>query len=1038
MKQYRLANIITGWIVFAIAGFVYLSTIEPTASFWDCGEFIASAFKLEVGHPPGAPFFMLVARLFTLMAGKDVTRVAVMVNAMSALASAFTILFLFWSITHLARKILIQDGSYTTAGIIAVIGSGIVGSLAYTFSDTFWFSAVEGEVYATSSLFTAIVFWAILKWENSYGEPHANRWLIFIAYLMGLSIGVHLLNLLAIPAIVLVYYFKTHEISGWGVVRALAVSALILGGIMYVIIPGVVKIGSLFELLFVNTFGLPYNTGILFYALMLIGLIVWGLVHSLRHQKVVLNTVILALTVILVGYSSYATLVIRSSAQTPMDQNDPEDLFSLIYYLNREQYGDRPLLRGQYFNAQALRSKPGSPSYYKADGRYVANNFRIKYVYDEDYMTLFPRMWSDDNASGHIDSYLEWGGMEEKDLYQPYKDENGNIVRDSNGNIQYDRSSPRKSPNMAQNLRFFWRYQLGHMYFRYFMWNFSGRQNDIQKQYSTDIDKGNWISGIRFIDEMRLGNQKALPDSQLNNKARNRYYMLPLLLGLAGLYYQYRKHRKDFLVTLVLFFMTGIAIVIYLNQSPLQPRERDYAYAGSFYAFAIWVGLGVLALYDLLKKIIPSVSAAGASTLISLLAAPALMGAENWDDHDRSGRYMARDFAYNYLNSCDNNAILFTNGDNDTFPLWYAQEVEGIRTDVRVVNLSYLAADWYIEQMHRKVYDSDPLPLSLTPDKYRSGSRDVVYLVDRISNYTQLSELIEFVASDDPRTKQLAEVAQSVDYMPTRRFILPVDTALVLSNGTVSPSRADKVLPELRWAISSDRGYLFKNNLIVLDLLSTNRWKRPIYFAITVSDDNYLDMEQFFEMCGLAYRVVPLQAAASIFGQSGVNTDVMFENLVNKFKWGGVNQPGVYLDENVTRMLGNFRSGFARLALKLIEENKQDSARITLDKCLEVIPDEAVPYDVYNVLMVDAYYQLGDTAKANEIASKIKENVYSEMDYFVSLGSKYMNYLLYEKRLAFYTLSEIRNLAISYGQPDLQAEMGEKIDQYASLLNVTL
>ncbi len=1038
MKNYRLVNIVTGWITFVIAAFVYLSTIEPTASFWDCGEFISSAFKLEVGHPPGAPFFMILGRFFTLFAGNDVTMVARMVNSMSALFSAATILFLFWTITHLARKIIVNGNEMTTGNMVAIIGSGLIGSLAYTFSDTFWFSAVEGEVYASSSFFTALVFWAILKWENCADEKYANRWLIFIAYMMGLSIGVHLLNLLAIPAIVLVYYYRKYPVTRFGIWKALALSALILAGIMYVIIPGAVRLAAIFELLFVNTFGLPYNSGVLFYALLLIGLIIFGLYITAKNKKVILNTALLVVTVILIGYSSYAMLVIRSNADTPMDQNDPEDLFSLLYYLNREQYGDRPLLSGQYFNTPVLSTKEGKPSYYKQGGKYVKNNWRIKYVYDKKYTTVFPRMWSSDNEGGHVDAYIQWARLKESDLFMPRVNQEGRPMRDSEGKIVYDRSRPKKSPGFSDNLVFFWRYQVMHMYFRYFMWNFAGRQNDIQGNFKTEINKGNWISGIPFIDSARLGNQDKLTDAMKANKARNRYYMLPLLLGLIGLVYQYRKKRNDFWVTMTLFIMTGIAIVVYLNQSPLQPRERDYAYAGSFYAFAIWIGLGVLFIYDWLKKITPATSGAVIATVISFLAVPFIMATENWDDHDRSGRYAARDFAYNYLNSCAPNAVIFTNGDNDTFPLWYAQEVEGIRTDVRVMNLSYLSADWYIEQMHRKAYESDPIPLSLTPDKYRSGKRDVIYVVDRLRDFTNLKDVINFVASDDPRTKQLPEVPQNLDYIPSRKFFIPVDTAKVLRNGTVARGREGDVLSRLTWELEPGRSYITKNHLMIMDLLATNNWERPVYYAITVSEDNYLNLGNYFQMEGLAYRIVPYTSDGDMFSRSGINSDVMFENMVNKFRWGGVQNPDIYLDENITRMLGNFRNSFARLAMQLIKENKPDSARKTLDKCIEIIPDEVVPYNIYNLLVMQGYYHLGDTAKANAIGDRIKSNVYQDMDYFLSLGSKFDNMLIYEKRVAFYTLDEIRRMAVEFNQTELAIEMEDKLQQYATSLRIPM
>jgi hypothetical protein len=570
------------------------------------------------------------------------------------------------------------------------------------------------------------------------------------------------------------------------------------------------------------------------------------------------------------------------------------------------------------------------------------------------------------------------------------------------------------------------------------MWNFAGRQNDIQSTHKTEINKGNWITGIPFIDNMRLGNQSKLPASMRNNKARNRYFMLPLLLGLAGLYFQYNNHRNDFRVTMMLFIMTGLAIVVYLNQSPMQPRERDYAYAGSFYAFAIWIGLGVFALYDLLKRIVPKSSGAILATLISLVAVPAVLAKENWNDHDRSGRYVARDFAYNYLNSCAKNAIIFTNGDNDTFPLWYAQEVEGIRTDVRVMNLSYLGADWYIQQMQRKAYDSDPVPFSMTLDKYRSGKRDIVYVLDRVKGYADLRQVIDFVASDDPRTKQLPDITQKIDFIPTRRFILPVDTTMVLKNGTVSRSNAAKLQPEMKWELGPERNYITKNHLMILDLLANNNWERPIYYAITVSEDNYLNLDNYFQMEGMAYRIVPFASPGDMFGRGGMNTDIMFNNMVNKFRWGGVENPNLYLDENVLRMLGNFRSSFARLALQLISEHKPDSARKALEKCLEVIPDKVVPFNVYNILLVEAYYQLGDFDKANQIVAGIKSNVYQDMDYFINLGRKYTTYLMYEKRVAFYTIDELRRMATTYNQTELKTEMEKKLQEYANALNIAM
>jgi len=1036
MIKYTLINNITGWVIFLVASFVYLSTIEPTASFWDCGEFISSAFKLEVGHPPGAPFFMIMARFFTLFAGNNVENVAKMVNSMSALASAATILFLFWTITHLAKKIIIKNDEYSNASIIAIMGAGVVGALAYTFSDTFWFSAVEGEVYASSSLFTALVFWAILKWENIADEPYANRWLVLIAYLMGLSIGVHLLNLLAIPAIVLVYYFRKYEVTRNGAIKALLAGALILGAVMYLIIPGLIKVAAFFELMFVNTFGLPYASGIIFYALLLLSLIGWGVYYTHKKGKVVLNTAILFIAVIIIGYSSYAMIVIRSSADPPMDQNDPDNLFSLLYYLNREQYGDRPLIYGQYFNAPVESTKEGKAYIIPRNGKYEKASRRLKYIFNNKFTTLFPRMWSSEEE--HIKSYIEWARLKERDLYEAARDQQGNIVRDRQGNIVFDHNKPKKSPTFGQNLKFFFRYQLGHMYFRYFMWNFAGRQNDIQCHSKFEITKGNWISGIRFLDEFRLGNQKELPKQLLNNKARNRYFMLPLLLGLIGLFYHYSNHRKDFWVVMVLFVMTGIAIVVYLNQYPNQPRERDYAYAGSFYAFAIWIGLGVLAVHEGLKKIIPASFSSTVASLLCLAAVPVLMGFQNWDDHDRSGRYMARDFAYNYLNSCAPNAILFTNGDNDTFPLWYAQEVEGIRTDVRVVNLSYLGADWYIEQMQRRAYESSPLPISLTRDKYETGNRDITYIVDRFSEPKNIKDVLDWIASDDPRTKTLPNINEKIDYIPTPKFIIPVDSAKVLANGTVNRELADKIEKEMIWELPQSKRYLTKNHLIIFDMLATNQWERPIYYAITVSSDNYLNLDKYFQVHGLAFRIIPVKSEDNIYGRGGIDTRIMFDNYVNKFKWGGIENRDVYLDENVSGMYTNFRNNFGRLAMSLISENKKDSAKIVLDECLKILPDSKVPFNAYCLPIIEGYLKIGDTLSAQSVIKTLKENVYDELNYYSSLGDRYSNYLMYEKQLAFYVLDEIRRQAYYYKMNDLFAEIQEKMQQYAMALKLQL
>ncbi len=988
MKQYNRLNIIFGWLAFAVSAFVYISTIEPIASFWDCGEFIATAYKLLVGHPPGAPFFMIMGRFFSLFAS-DPTKVAPLINTMSALASAFTIMFLFWTITHLARKIMIrpsdsvENDGYETWKIWAIMGAGLVGAFAYIFSDTFWFSAVEGEVYAMSSLFTAVVFWAILKWENVADKPHANKWIILIAYLMGVSIGVHLLNLLAIPAIVMVYYFKKVEVNRKNTIKALAISAVILGGILYGIIPGLVKVASWFELLFVNGFGMPYNSGVIVYAVLLIGGLIYGILWTHRHGKVILNTILLAVTVIIIGYSSFAMVVIRSYADPPMDQNSPEDVFSLMYYLNREQYGDRPLIVGQYYNSpidrRAMDREKGNPVYIKKNGKYVVSQYKPKYIFDSRSTTIFPRMYSREQR--HIDQYKKWTNLKGRKMR----------VTDENG-----QSKVITLPTFWENLKFFWEYQVKYMYFRYFMWNFSGRQNDLQG--NGEIDRGNWITGIPFIDNSMYGDQDLLPDSLKNNKAHNKYYLLPLLLGLIGMFYQYNANKDPktgkvdnagkhgFWIVMLLFFFTGLAIVLYLNQTPLQPRERDYAYAGSFYAFAIWIGLGVLGLVEALRKVAPGKVSAVVATLTSLVLVPGIMAKENWDDHDRSGRYVAHDLAWDYLMSCQKDAILFTNGDNDTFPLWNIQEVEGVRTDVRVCNLSYLQTDWYIDQMKRKAYDSDPLPISMKHDQYLDGTRDVVYIIPRPqfkNKRINLKDAIQFVASDNPKTKEIPQYPGRIDYLPANKFYVPVDSLKVLQKGYVAPEDAHLIDSTVN--IDINKNMILKNQLMIYDILATNDWNRPIYFAVTVGSDNYAGLQNYFQLEGFAYQVVPIRAESNGMEYGRVATGKMYDNVMNKFKWGGFNDPNVYLDENHRRMATNIRNNLTRLANALLDKGEKEKAINVLNKLMEELPPAQVPHDQFSIFLAEAYYKAGENDRGDSIMRDVAKEFLQELTFYTSL-----------------------------------------------------
>lgn len=1011
MKSFKQLNVLTGWIIFIIAATVYLMTMESSASFWDCSERITAAYKLEVPHPPGAPFFMLLGNFFTKFAA-DPSNVAVAMNTMSALASAFTILFLFWSITHLSRRLLIGTSEeITLAQKIAIIGSGAIGALAYTFTDSFWFISVEAEAYATSSLFTALVFWAILKWENIAHKPHSNRWLVLIAYIMGLSIGVHLLNLLTIPAIVFVYYFKKHRVTRWGIVGALAVSVALLGGIMYVIIPGIVTLASKFELLFVNTFKMPFNSGVLIFIITIAGLLAYGLWVTMKKKRVLLHTLILGVTVITIGYSSYVTLVIRANANPPMNQNNPSSVFSLLHYLNREQYGTRPLVTGQYYNAPVVDSHDKF-TYLKKNGRYEKTYLRTEYEFDQRFTTIFPRMWS--WQEDHIDVYKKWANVK------------GRPIRMNNSMGEQE---VRRVPTFGENLKFFFSYQIGHMYWRYFMWNFVGRQNDIQGH--GDIMNGNWITGIKGLDAVRLGNQDELTPEMKNHPARNTYYMLPLILGLLGLVYQAMRDQKNFWVVTLLFVLTGMAIVVYLNQTPLQPRERDYSYVGSFYAFSIWIGLGVLALYEFFRKYSKGVIAAAGAILISL-PVPSLLASENWDDHDRSGRYVARDFAYNYLNTCDENAIIFTNGDNDTFPLWYAQEVEGIRTDVRIANLSLLGTDWYTEQMKWKANKSEPLPISMEFDKFVQGTRDLVYVVDRINEPVELKKLMDFVGSDKAETRHRGQNGEMIDYLPSKQIKITVDKEKVLANGIVKAEDAHLIVDEMVWTIEKD--YIQKNEMMILEILANNNWERPIYFVSTGGDSD-VGLSNYLQHEGFAYKLVPIRTEPTDYLSIGrVDVDNLYNNYMNKFKWGGIDKPDVMVDHNVQRttLVLRLRNNFNRLASELLAINRVDSAVAVLDRIVELLPQEKFPYDFFTIGLIETYYQANETEKANELLGNYAQASLDNLKYFYSLDKDLRNLVRYDTELNLQIVQELLAVAERFGQEEVKNKLEPEFNNYLS------
>ena len=1057
MKQYKLVNNVLGWLTFFVAAFVYCSTIEPTASFWDCPEFITTGYKLEVGHPPGAPFFMLTANLFSQFAS-DPSQVARMVNTMSALLSATTILFLFWSITHLARKLILKDWSEMTLGkLIAIQASGLVGALIYTFSDTFWFSAVEGEVYAYSSAFTAIVFWLILKWEDHADEPHSDRWLVLIAYMTGLSIGVHLLNLLCLPAIVLVYcYRRFPHIELKGSLLALVGSFVLVAAVLYGVVPGIITVAGWFELLFVNTLGCPFNTGEIIYIVLLVAIVIWAIYESyvdksfkrqnisfvlavgmlgipfrgmtwgagllglvilvalyfgLNYRKKIgkdlvpvvtarfKNTALLCMLMLMIGYSSYAVIVIRSAANPPMDQNSPEDVFTLGSYLSRDQYGDSPLLYGQAYTSQVAydvdgnmcvpKHKEGAAIWQRKEkasegekDSYFVVSHKDKLIYAQNM--VFPRM----HSSAHAGAYENcMGGIE------------GNQV-------PYDRCGEPvmvKMPTQMENIRFFLSYQCNFMYWRYFMWNFAGRQNDIQG--NGEPEHGNWITGISFIDDWMLGDQSKMPAELKANKGHNVFYCLPLLLGLIGLFWQaWRGQRgiRQFWVVFFLFFMTGLAIVLYLNQTPQQPRERDYAYAGSFYAYAIWCGLGVLAIYDMLKKKLKGndVAVAGVVGVVCLLV-PIQMASQTWDDHDRSGRYTCRDFGQNYLMTLQDkgNPIIFTNGDNDTFPLWYNQETEGVRTDARVCNLSYLQTDWYIDQMKRPAYDSPSVPITWPRIDFCSGTNDYIEVRPAMKQqlldfYREYPKEARAAFGDEPfEVKNIMKYwVRSKDndthVIPTDTLYITIDKEAVRRSGMMM---ASDTIPDRMVISLAGKRAIYKNDMMMLEMLAQCNWERPLYVATTVGSDNYMNLGDNFVQEGLAYRITPFNTKAP--GAKNFDTEKVYNNVMNRFKWGGLDKPGLYIDETVMRMCYTHRHLLAQLAMQLIAEGQNAKAEKVLRKAEKVLPEYNVPYTFMSGAadMARAYALIGKKADAARILNKVWADAKSYADYYLQLtGSRFM------------------------------------------------
>ena len=1068
-----------GWLVFAVAAVVYCLTIESSASFWDCPEFITTGYKLEVGHPPGAPFFMLTANLFSQLAS-DPSQVAYMVNVMSALLSAGCILFLFWSITHLTRRLICgNSNSVKTGQVVTIIGAGLVGALAYTFSDTFWYSAVEGEVYAYSSFFTAVVFWFILKWEEEADSVRSDRWLILIAYMMGLSVGVHLLNLLCIPAIVLIYYYKKNPNAGWkGSIVALAVSAALVAAILYGVVPGIVKVGGWFELFFVNTLSMPFNTGLIIYIVVLAAALVWSIWETHAGRSVVrtniafiavmalvglpfyghgvkcvvlglivlgalaaylfnmdklkeqwrmsarvMSTALVSIMMIVIGYSSYAVIVVRSAANTPMDQNSPEDIFTLGSYLNREQYGDTPLFYGGTYASKIARKvegqywvpviKEGAKVYIPKEkaspdekDQYVVIRTKDKYVMEPSM--LFPRMHSADHAnwpagSSTINLYDSWVG--------------GIQGREATVNVGGQMQKV-KVPTQWDNIKFFINYQVNFMYWRYFMWNFVGRQNDIQGH--GEMEHGNWITGINFIDKFLVGDQTLLPSELRDNKGRNVFYGLPLLLGLIGLFWQANRGKRgarQFWVVFMLFFMTGLAIVLYLNQTPMQPRERDYAYAASFYAFAIWIGMGVAGIAHLLQKLVKNPTVAGAIATVVCVLVPLQMASQTWDDHDRSNRYMARDFGQNYLNTLPEkgNPIIFTNGDNDTFPLWYNQEVEGVRTDSRVCNLSYLQTDWYIDQMRRPAYDSPSVPIQWERLDYVEGTNDVVEIRPEMKEavldlYKKQPAAARRQFGDEPFELRnildywVKNKNEELHYIPTDTVYITLDKAAILRSGMYIPEQYRGATDEETMAKMPDRmiislnnlrriggrPMLTKNHIMLLEMLANTNWERPLYMSTTVGSENYVGLDPFFLQEGLAYRITPFNFRELGLASGGyaVDSETMYDNLMNRFVFGGMKTPGIYIDETITRMGYTHRRLYTMLASQLIREGKNEKALAVLDKCEEEFPASILPHNYWQSqshLIGQLYLSLGETEKGMNILSKVADNDIEYITWYLSL-----------------------------------------------------
>ena len=1011
-KKFTFWNRIAASAVFVIAAITYLLTIEPTASFWDCGEFIASSYKLEVGHPPGNPVFQLFARFFTMFF--DNMHAAVAVNAMNAICSALTVFFLYLTVVFFAKRVVkpSEDGSYTVGKAIAIFGSGAVGALAYCFSDTFWFSAVEGEVYAMSSLFTALVFWAMIKWYEQADTPYANRWIVLISFLMGLSIGIHLLNLLAIPALVFMFYYKKREnghYSFWEYVKIFAVSVIILAVILFGIIPYLPKLAAYFDLFFVNSLGLPFNSGAAFFMIALLAVCFAGLYRTMNRQQVFANTVLLCFTTIVIGFSLFSIVIIRSSAKTPTNEYQPDNPFTLIRYLSREQYGSTPLVYGQYFDAPYDIEKttywaPMGDKYIKADGP-----GDIKY--ESTGKMLFPRMWN-----GSDQKYIQF--------YQSYMGDGGSKVA----------GAQHKKPTFLQNLTFFFDYQMNWMYWRYFMWNFAGRQNDIHSPSPGEIMTGNWESGIDFIDHWRLGDQSDAPAYLKENKAKNHYYMLPLLLGIIGIFFQFARDKRGSWLTFLMFFMTGIAVVIYLNQPPYQVRERDYAYAGSFYSFSIWIGLAVAAVYSWIREKAPKADIAVASAVtVVLLGVPALMAAENWDDHDRSNRYTAVEMAKNYLNSVGENGILVTHGDNDTFPLWYAQEVENVRPDVRICNTSLLGTDWHIDQMKYAVNESAPLDITVGPKQYLYGTNEYIYIYDTRDSAILLSDVMRVFKHPDAKIPLTS--GRQVDYIMSRKLVLPVNKENVIKYGILDEKYEDQIPEYIVLTIPSDKEYLTKPELFMLDLLSNYQWDRPINL-LSMGGDINIGIKEYLMYDGFSYRFVPIRNKMKSTAIGFADPEDLYNKMKNVYSWDALKRTDYFVDyQNFYTFCGvlSQRLLFVNVAKEMLKIGDKERAAEMLDMCQECVPEANFPLDItymgfsneYMVAdMIETYYMADQPEKALELAERFSDQLFESLYFFL----QYYDFAKREFESCYNNLQYIAELAEHHGHKELSDSINARFE----------